>query len=88
MIDEIVLYIIAIAPSLTAVVTGISMVVTFCKNFEKLKQDIQAREDLEAIKTKFKKILQENYELKQLIKELLEKIDGIKRTNEEDQEQV
>lgn len=88
MIDEIVLYIIAIAPSLTAVVTGISMVVTFCKNFEKLKQDIQAREDIEAIKTKFKKILQENYELKQLIKELLEKIDGIKRTNEEDQEQV
>lgn len=88
MIDEIVLYIIAIAPSLTAVITGISMVVTFCKNFEKLKQDIQAREDIEAIKTKFKKILQENYELKQLIKELLEKIDGIKRTNEEDQEQI
>lgn len=88
MIDEIVLYIIAIAPSLTAVITGISMVVTFCKNFEKLKQDIQAREDIEAIKNKFKKILQENYELKQLIKELLEKIDGIKRTNEEDQEQV
>ena len=86
MIDEIVLYICAIAPSLAAVFTAIGVVVTFLKNFKQLKDDIKAREDIENYKQMFKKILKENYELKQAINELLEKIDGVKRTNQESQE--
>lgn len=86
MIDEILLWIMALAPSVTAIFTTLGMVITVLKNFKKLKEDIKSREELEDIKTRFKKILDENYELKQLIKELLEKVDGIKRTNQESEE--
>jgi len=83
MIDDIVLLIIAVAPSLTAIITNIGLVWSILKSFKDLRSDINAREDIEELKSQFKKILDENYELKQLIKELLEKKDGIKRTNEE-----
>lgn len=83
MIDDIVLLIIAVAPSLTAIITNIGLVWSILKSFKDLRSDIKAREDIEELKSQFKKILDENYELKQLIKELLEKKDGIKRTNEE-----
>lgn len=83
MISEIVLLIVAIAPSITAIITSVSLVVTIFKNFKQLREDIQAREDLEEVKARFKNILEENYELKHLINELLEKLDGIKRNNEE-----
>lgn len=86
MIDEIILWIMALAPSLTAIISTLCMVVTVLKNFKQLKEDIRAREEYEETKARFKKILNENYELKQLIKELLEKCDGIKRTNQESQE--
>lgn len=86
MIDEILLWIMALAPSVTAIFTTLGMVITVLKNFKKLKEDIKSREELEDIKARFKKILDENYELKQLIKELLEKVDGIKRTNQESEE--
>lgn len=83
MIDDIVLLIIAVAPSLTAIATAIGLCVSVLKKFKELREDIKTREDIEELKTRFKKILNENYELKALIKELLEKIDGIKRENEE-----
>lgn len=86
MIDEILLWIMALAPSITAICTTVGMVITVLKNFKQLKDDIKSREELEDIKARFKKILDENYELKQLIKELLEKVDGIKRTNQESEE--
>ena len=86
MIDEILLWIMALAPSVTAIFTTLGMVITVLKNFKKLKEDIKSREELEDIKARFKKILDENYELKQLIKELLEKVDGIKRTNQDGEE--
>ena len=82
MIDEILLWIMALAPSITAILTTLGMVITVLKNFKQLKDD----KELENFQSKFKKILDENYELKQLIKELLEKIDGIKRTNQESEE--
>lgn len=82
MIDEILLWIMALAPSMTAILTTLGMVITVLKNFKQLKDD----KELENFQSKFKKILDENYELKQLIKELLEKIDGIKRTNQESEE--
>lgn len=86
MIDEILLWIMALAPSITSIFTTLGMVITVLKNFKQLKNDIKAREELENIQSRFKKILDENYELKQLIKELLEKVDGIKRTNQESEE--
>lgn len=82
MIDEVVLWIIAIAPSLTAILTGLGLVITVLKKFKEFRQE----QDYEALKSRFKKILDENYELKQLIKELLEKVDGIKRTDQESEE--
>lgn len=86
MIDDIVLLIVAVAPSFTAIITNIGLVFSILKNFKNLKEDIKAREDIEELRTRFKKILDENYELKQLINELLEKIDGIKRKNEESED--
>ena len=86
MIDEILLLIMALAPSITSIITTLSMVITVLKNFKQLKEDIKSREELENIQARFKKILDENYELKQLIKELLEKVDGIKRTDQESEE--
>lgn len=82
MIDEVVLWIVAIAPSLAAILSGLGLVITVLKKLKEFRQE----QDYEALKSRFKKILDENYELKQLIKELLEKIDGIKRTNQESEE--
>lgn len=82
MIDEVVLWIIAIAPSLAAILSGLGLVITVLKKLKEFRQE----QDYEALKSRFKKILDENYELKQLIKELLEKVDGIKRTNQESEE--
>ena len=86
MISEITLLIIAIAPSIMSIIMSTGLFCEIVNKFKKLKDDIKSREDLEEVKARFKKILDENYELKKLINELLEKIDGIKRTNKESQE--
>lgn len=62
MIDEILLWIMALAPSVTAIFTTLGMVITVLKNFKKLKEDIKSREELEDIKARFKKILKAEIE--------------------------
>ena len=81
MISELVLLIIAVAPSIMSIVMSTGLFIAIVQKFKNLRDDIKAREDIEELKARFKKVLDENYELKKLINELLEKIDGIKRNN-------
>mgnify|MGYP003288257550 FL=1 len=81
MISELVLLIVAVAPSIMSIIMSTGLFCQIVSKFKKLKEDIKAREDIEELKSRFKKVLDENYELKKLINELLEKIDGIKRNN-------
>lgn len=60
MIDEVVLWIIAIASSLAAILSGLGLVITVLKKLKEFRQE----QDYEALKSRFKKILDENYELK------------------------
>ena len=86
MISEIVLYIICCAPSLASIITCIAFTIKVLVEIRKIKDTVAQQREYEELKGMFKRTIEENYELKQLNKELLEKIDGIKRTNEESKE--
>lgn len=86
MIDEVVLYIVSCAPSLASIITCIVFTVRVLAEIKKIKDTVAQQREYEELKGMFKRTIEENYELKQLNKELLEKLDGIKRTNEESKE--
>lgn len=86
MIDEVVLYIVSCAPSLASIITCAIFTIKTLAEIRKIKDTVAQQREYEELKDMFKRTIEENYELKQLNKELLEKIDGIKRTNEESKE--
>ena len=83
MIDEVVLYIVSCAPSLASIITCLVFTIRVLAEIRKIKDTVAQQRVYEELKGMFKRTIEENYELKQLNKELLEKLDGIKRTNEE-----
>lgn len=83
MIDEVVLYIVSCAPSLASIITCLVFTIKVLAEIRKIKDTVAQQREYEELKGMFKRTIEENYELKQLNKELLEKIDGIKRTNKE-----
>ena len=86
MIDEIVLYIVSCAPSVASIITCVVFTLKVLHEISKIKDTVAQQKEYEELKGMFKRTIEENYELKQLNKELLEKIDGIKRTNQESKE--
>ncbi len=67
------------APLLVTIISIIAMVVKVLKSFKDLRREVADKTELDDIKTEFQLVLQENYELKKSINELLEKIDKVKR---------
>lgn len=67
------------APLLVTIISIIAMVVKVLKSFKDLRKEVADKTELDDIRTEFQLVLQENYELKKSINELLEKIDKVKR---------
>lgn len=83
MIDQVVAYIVAIAPSLITIISVICMVVKIIKQFTSLREEVKNSKEMENIKNQIQIVVQENYELKKQIKTLVNKIDKIKTPDKE-----
>lgn len=83
MIDQVVAYIVAIAPSLITIISVICMVVKIIKQFTSLREEVKNSKEMEDIKNQIQIVVQENYELKKQIKTLVNKIDKIKTPDKE-----
>lgn len=85
-IEQIVEWIISIIPDVLAVLSFVGITIKFMQEFRASKAEIfnfkditEARKELKETSIKITQVLQENYELKKYIKELLTKIDHIQR---------
>ena len=75
--DQYIAMIIAILPSIINILSTIAVFFKLVNNF---KSSLNAKtNELEELKNQYKVLLQENYELKALLKEYLTKIDNIAR---------
>lgn len=75
--DQYITMIIAILPSIINILSTIAVFFKLVNNF---KSSLNAKtSELEELKNQYKVLLQENYELKALLKEYLTKIDNIAR---------
>ena len=75
--DQYIAMIIAILPSIINILSTIAIFFKLVNNF---KSSLNAKtSELEELKNQYKVLLQENYELKALLKEYLTKIDHIAR---------
>jgi len=81
-IEEIVSWIVAIIPSVIAVLTTVGVVVEVIKKFKNLKQDVANMTAMTEIRQELKQVLQENYALKKKLNETMTLIDKVHRTNE------
>lgn len=81
-IDQIVSWIVAILPSVIAVLTTIGVVIEVIKKFKKLKDDVANMTAMKEIREELKQVVQENYALKKKLNETMTLIDKVHRTNE------
>lgn len=86
MTEQIVEWIIAILPSCIAIGTVIATIVKVFKEFRELvksfgdvKSKVEDMKCIDELKAQITQVVDENYELKKTIKELLTKIDHIQR---------
>ena len=78
-INQIVEWVIAVIPSITAVLTTVGLIWKVIKNFKKLKDDVSNMTAMEEIRAELKEVLQENAKLKKQLNETLTKIDKVHR---------
>lgn len=83
---QIVEWIIAILPSLVAIISFVGITIKTLKEFRESKSEIftfkdltEVKKELKEVKNLLKKEVQDNYDLKKQMNELLTKIDHIKR---------
>lgn len=77
--SEIMQLVIGCAPSVIAILTFIGVVFKVCHEFAKLKQTVADMRSVKEVNTKIADLVQENYELKTQLNEVLRKIDHVRR---------
>lgn len=78
-LNSIINCILAAAPSVVAILTSFGVVAKIMGAFGSLRKEVQDKTEMKEIQDQFKVVLQENYELKKSINELIEKIDKVKK---------
>ena len=78
-IEQIVSWIVAIIPSVIAVLTTIGVVIEVIKKFKKLKDDVANMTAMKEIREELKQVVQENYALKRKLNETMTLIDKVHR---------
>lgn len=71
--------VVAWLPSIIAILTFVGVVFKLIKEFVALKKTVVDMKSIEDVNDKMKQVLNENYELKKDINELLTKIDHVDR---------
>lgn len=78
-IEQIVSWIVAILPSVIAVLTTIGVVIEVIKKFKKLRDDVANMTAMKEIREELKQVVQENYALKKKLNETMTLIDKVHR---------
>lgn len=78
-VNTIVAYIIAILPSVIAVLSTVGLIWKTIKQFAKLKTDVENMTAMEDIRNQLREVLQENASLKKQLNKALTKIDHVNR---------
>ena len=78
-VNTIVEYIIAILPSVIAVLSTVGLIWKTVKQFTKLKTDVENMTAMEDIRNQLREVLQENANLKKQLNKTLTKIDHVNR---------
>ena len=78
-IDQIVSWIVAILPSVIAVLTTVGVVIEVIKKFKKLRDDVANMTAMKEIREELKQVMQENYALKKKLNETMTLIDKVHR---------
>lgn len=78
-IEQIVSWIVAILPSVIAVLTTVGVVVEVIKKFKKLRDDVANMTAMKEIREELKQVVQENYALKKKLNETMTLIDKVHR---------
>lgn len=71
-------YVLALGPAIAALAGVVAAVCKLFKAFREFKEDLRNDAEIKAIKNQVQVVIQENYELKAQIKQLINKIDKIK----------
>lgn len=72
MSEEILLWLISFAPSVMAVVTSVTMLVTWLRKFRELRKEIQEKVELKELQEKLEISLSECRELEKILKKVIE----------------
>lgn len=72
MSEEILLWLISLAPSVMAVVTSVTMLVTWLRKFRELRKEIQEKVELKELQEKLEISLSECRELEKILKKVIE----------------
>lgn len=78
-INQIVEWVVAILPSVIAVLTTVGLVVKTLKEFTALHNQVTDMKAMEDVKTQLKLILQENYELKSRLDKTIAKMNHVQK---------
>ena len=78
-INQIVEWVVAILPSVIAVLTTVGLVVKTLKEFTALHNQVTDMKAMEDVKTQLKLILQENYELKSRLDKTIGKMNHVQK---------
>lgn len=78
-IEQVVNWIVAILPSVIAVLTTVGVVIEVIKKFKKLRDDVANMTAMTEIREELKQVVQENYALKKKLNETMTLIDKVHR---------
>lgn len=78
-INQIVEWVIAILPSVIAVLTNVGLVIKTLREFTALHKQVTDMKAMEDVKTQLKLILQENYELKSKLDKTISKMNHVQK---------
>lgn len=84
-IEQVVQWIIAVAPSALAIILTFASVIKLIKDFKQLKFDVRDANAMKDLRAQIREVVEENRKLKKTLRETLSKMDHIYRPPEEDE---
>lgn len=84
-IEQVVQWIIAVAPSALAIILTFASVLKLIKDFKQLKFDVRDANAMKDLRAQIREVVEENRKLKKILRETLSKMDHIYRPPEEDE---
>ena len=84
-IEQIVQWILAVAPSAMSILFTFISVFKLIRDFKKLKMDVKDANAMKELRAQIQQVIEENRKLKKALRETLSKMDHVYRKPEEDE---